>query len=293
MTNFALCIGINDYPGTREDLAGCVNDARDWSAEFKRRGFKVSTLVNRQATKKGIRSAIAALLDVAVRGDQIVVQFSGHGSVVPDRNRDEKDGMDECLCPYDVKRNGPITDDDLFDLFAAKAAGVHVVMIADSCNSGTLDRFRPLSTPASARGGGNRGSVRFLPPATFLSSAQLAAFGSRRTTVAASPPGRNVSLTLSGCRETELSYDAYFQGRPNGAFTYIALRELAKLPATATYIQWHRRIRAKLPTRQFPQSPGLYGSSSMKRWKVFGQPDKAGKRPTSKRRSTRRRTAKR
>ena len=27
---FALCIGINDYPGTGSDLSGCVNDANDW-----------------------------------------------------------------------------------------------------------------------------------------------------------------------------------------------------------------------------------------------------------------------
>ena len=27
----ALCIGINDYPGTGMDLRGCVNDADDWA----------------------------------------------------------------------------------------------------------------------------------------------------------------------------------------------------------------------------------------------------------------------
>ena len=30
MAKRALCIGINDYPGTGSDLAGCVNDAHDW-----------------------------------------------------------------------------------------------------------------------------------------------------------------------------------------------------------------------------------------------------------------------
>ncbi len=32
MAKNALCIGINDYPGTGSDLAGCVNDANDWAA---------------------------------------------------------------------------------------------------------------------------------------------------------------------------------------------------------------------------------------------------------------------
>jgi len=33
MAKLALCIGINDYPGTVNDLSGCVNDAQDWSAD--------------------------------------------------------------------------------------------------------------------------------------------------------------------------------------------------------------------------------------------------------------------
>ena len=32
MSHRALCVGINDYPGSNMDLAGCVNDARDWQA---------------------------------------------------------------------------------------------------------------------------------------------------------------------------------------------------------------------------------------------------------------------
>ncbi len=29
MSKKALCIGINDYPGTQNDLSGCVNNAND------------------------------------------------------------------------------------------------------------------------------------------------------------------------------------------------------------------------------------------------------------------------
>lgn len=29
MATRALCIGINDYPGTDNDLSGCVNDANE------------------------------------------------------------------------------------------------------------------------------------------------------------------------------------------------------------------------------------------------------------------------
>ena len=43
MANRALCVGINDYPGTNMDLAGCVNDAKDWQAAPRTREATVST----------------------------------------------------------------------------------------------------------------------------------------------------------------------------------------------------------------------------------------------------------
>ena len=41
MSKRALCMGINNYPGTHMDLSGCVNDARDWAAELTVRGSAV------------------------------------------------------------------------------------------------------------------------------------------------------------------------------------------------------------------------------------------------------------
>ena len=51
MAKNALCIGINDYPGTGSDLAGCVNDANDWKATLQNRGFTVTQLLDSKATK--------------------------------------------------------------------------------------------------------------------------------------------------------------------------------------------------------------------------------------------------
>lgn len=106
MAKLALCIGINDYPGTDSDLAGCVNDAHDWAAALKTRGFIVSKMFNKDATGKGIRKEIRGVLSKAKSDDTVVIQFSGHGSFVPDDDGDEPDGTDECICPYDVKPRG-------------------------------------------------------------------------------------------------------------------------------------------------------------------------------------------
>ena len=66
MSKRALCIGINNYPGTHMDLSGCVNDANDWAAELTARGFSVSKLIDSQATKAAMVSGIRALIGGAV-----------------------------------------------------------------------------------------------------------------------------------------------------------------------------------------------------------------------------------
>lgn len=270
MAKLAICIGVNDYPGTDSDLAGCVNDARDWKDALEARGFDVVTLLDRRATGKAMRAGMRERLARAARGDTVVIQFSGHGSFVPDTSGDESDGTDECLCPYDVERNGPITDDELFEILSDRAAGVRLVMISDSCHSGTVARFNPITTPPSITGGhAPRRTVRFLAPQVFLPRAQLARLGTGRGPRAASSPGRHAALLMSGCQDVEYSYDAWFEGRPNGAFTFVALRELQKLKRGATYQDWFDRIRKVLPSQQYPQRPNLFGTSAMKAWPVF------------------------
>jgi metacaspase-1 len=270
MSKYALCIGINDYPGTGSDLAGCINDAKDWSAVLKKRGFIVGNLLNRQATGKAIRMGIAAVLARAKPGDIVVIQYSGHGSFVPDQDGDEPDNTDECICPYDIYSKGPITDDELFQIYSKKAPGVKLFIISDSCHSGTVSKFAPIITPATIKGrNAPRRTVRFLPPSTFLSKQKISILGISRSLRKSSPPGRYAGLLMAGCQDTEYSYDAYFQGRPNGAFSYVALQTLKSLPVNSTYSSWFRKIRNILPSQQYPQTPNLFGSSSMKRWKVL------------------------
>ncbi len=259
MTRHALCIGINDYPGISSDLEGCVNDARDWAQAFRDRGCRPTVLLDRQATGKAIRDAIRSTLAGSQKGDLVVIQYSGHGSFVPDADGDEADQRDECLCPYDVARNGPITDDELHRLYAGAPRGVKVLVLSDSCHSGSVARFAPPQTEPrfAAR-------VRFLPPAVFLGRQKEPKAAPR-----APAPLRRAALLIAGCQDHEYSYDGWFDGRPNGAFSFAALRALQELPADATCSQWFRRIRKALPSIQYPQTPNLEGSSTMKRWRPW------------------------
>jgi len=257
-------VGINDYPGTSSDLTGCVNDANDWKEVLESRDFEVRLLLDGEATRKALIGELRRLVGMSRSGDILVFQFSGHGSWIPDEDGDEADSRDEVLCPHDIASGGPLTDDDLHAIFSERQPGARVVLIADSCHSGTVSRFR--LTGDSERQGHR---VRFLPPREFLSRASLRAIGKVERRRAASPPGRRSALLLSGCLETEFSYDAVYRGRPNGAFTYAAIRALSRLPAGGTYLDWYSAIRRALPTAEYPQTPTLYGSSAEKRWRVL------------------------
>ncbi|MFD1691434.1 caspase family protein [Azotobacter chroococcum] len=99
MAKNALCIGINDYPGTDSDLSGCVNDAHDWAAVLQGYGFNVSTLIDEQATREAMLGAIGNLIGSAQSGDTVVLTYSGHGTWLEDTDGDEPDARDEALCP--------------------------------------------------------------------------------------------------------------------------------------------------------------------------------------------------
>ena len=73
MAKRALCIGINNYPGTQNDLAGCVNDAEDWTAALQARGFTVATMLDSQARKANMVQAIEELIGAASAGDSLII----------------------------------------------------------------------------------------------------------------------------------------------------------------------------------------------------------------------------
>lgn len=275
MAKKALCIGINNYPGTQMDLQGCVNDAADWNSALTSRGFKVTTLIDEAATKQAMLDAMGALISKAVKGDSLVITFSGHGTYMPDTDGDEADGFDEALCTYDISTNGPLNDDEIKALFATRKAGVSLVLIADSCHSGTVTRAAKADKDADTR-------PRFMPMGNWLPLRELPKnrAGKPATSVLGpigTPPLQGLysrvmgDVLLSGCKEgpNNYSYDARINGRFNGAFTYHALKTLKTLKPEATYADWHKAIIKYLPSSSYPQAPQLFASEAVRQRIVF------------------------
>lgn len=279
MAKRALCIGINNYPGTHMDLAGCVNDANDWAQELGNRGFSVTKLLDEQATKAAMTEGFKTIIGGASSGDVIVITYSGHGTYVPDLDGDEADKLDEALCPYDLQTGGgPLIDDEIHVLFNARKPGVRLVLVSDSCHSGTVTRAAAPDPDAD-----DAPRPRFMPMGNWMPANKLPknASGKPLATVMVGAPSsafeKAVSkkwgdLLLAGCKEgpNNFSYDAKIKGRFNGAFTYYALKALKSVSANASYAEWHAAITpAYLPSVSYPQSPQIVGSKEARERKVF------------------------
>lgn len=255
MSKYYLTVGINKYPSA--PLNGCVNDAMDWSNLLGGLGYTGTVLLDGSATKQTILSKLRESVSKLRYRDTFVFQYSGHGSWVPDRSGDEADGRDEVLCAYDYESGGLISDDELYDVTSDRAFGSRVIILSDSCHSGSVHRFANAPEDRShtiPRGKQER--IRYLPPALFLTGADLQRAHQVSDLQVRSAPRRG-SVLISGCKDDEYSYDAWIDDRYNGAFTYHALKSFE---AQFSMKQWHGAIRRRLPTDWYPQAPQLRGT---------------------------------
>lgn len=271
MAKIGLVIGINDYPGTSNDLAGCVNDANDWERALQQRGFATAKLLDSQATKQAILEEMQRLVFSLEYRDIGVITFSGHGTWVPDRDGDELDKKDEAICAHDIRSGGIITDDELYKVFQTSGHGERVVFISDSCFSGTLERLAgPLAATSEAQ---LHRRVKFLPPAAWIDEEDYELLEAAEHAALAPTRGRRrkSALVLGGCRDDQVAYDAWFDRRPNGAFTYAALKALkvVDFEQAANYRSWYREIRKLLPSVDYEQIPQLDGLAEQKRWPIL------------------------
>lgn len=238
----AICAGINNYPGSTNDLQGCVNDANDWSDLLKLNGFETKVILDKQATRSALLDALENLIANAVADDVIVFTYSGHGTNVIDTSGDEEDSYDEALYVYD----GILLDDALRAVIQKTRPGVHLVIISDSCFSGTVTRVSPTGVPRYMK-------TDDIPPHFTLKKKLLS-------------EEDMIEILLSGCDDDEYSYDAFINGRWNGAFSATAIRLIKD---KLTYNQFYSAVRSKLPSSEYPQTPQLEGSTANKNRLLF------------------------
>ncbi len=252
-TGFGLTVGLNSvdpqhYQGWSGQLVACEADAQDMATLLNARGFRVKTLLTKQATRSAVAQAIASVAQEAKAGDIFVYTNSSHGGQLPDQNGDEDDGLDETVCMYD----GQVVDDELYALLGKFAAGVRVFVLSDSCHSGTVVKLAPsgdlvVGEPPPGR------TARAMPGPVALRTyrankamydevLRAPALLKAREAIKASV------LLISGCMDNQTSADGAF----NGLFTGTLLRVWNEGKFKGNYKKFWKRIMKLMPSDQTP-----------------------------------------
>ena len=302
---FGLFVGINAYQGGINPLKGCVNDAtRMRDAAIAKFGFKAADttlMTDAAATRAGILAELNKYAALAGAGDLLVFHYSGHGTLFPDEYSEEqdetkliymeapndagemeviyeRDKYDSAIVPVDarLRTSGKpwrnlILDDELYAIFGAVTRkGAQVVLISDSCHSGSIDRAKTSdATPRVQTLAQVFGVRRF-------SEIELEKPAKTRAT-RTPPPAKGLYLSMTGSKDDEFSLDAKIDGISQGLFTAMFLREVNKLaafnprkPITATYEQIMGVVSknvgdqaAKWDSNQHPQLNFDFGNPKM------------------------------
>ena len=265
----ALLVGIN-YRGTENELNGCYNDVVNVSQYLRTSlgyapgAISVLTDGNRDSpafpasvapTRQNILAGMAALVAGMVAGDEAVFHFSGHGTLVRDRNGDELTGLDSCLCPLDYNApastgGGVVTDDEIRALLVNKVPrGARLYVFLDCCHNGTgcdvrykYEDFSILLRPPSAR-------------TAALWRTQQKAFANPKYTETAGEV-----YMISGSRDEQTSADAYINNAFAGALTYAVFAILRANQATIRTYSWSsllRDVRHFMRANRYSQIPQL------------------------------------
>lgn len=217
----ALILGIN-YKNTKYELSGCINDATNMNnflvnnCLFSSKNIKILTDDTKiKPTLSNIEKYIKWLLSDILPGDILIFTYSGHGSSIRDKNKDETDGFDEVLVPLDVDNKGFLSDDWLFkNLVKQIPKGVTLWCFFDCCNSGTLlDLKYNYKSSCSLKKGKN--TVE-----NYISNEWTDSF---KMSIEKSKEIEGNVYMFSGCQDNEYSEDAFVNNKGTGAFTYCLL----------------------------------------------------------------------
>lgn len=259
---YALLIGIDDYPGTSNDLASCVADTRVMRQMLiDHFGYKPENIVvinDANATREHIIQAFRRHLGQAGRGGAALFYFSGHGMQMDGNygvQDEESDGVDEAIF---VWGHGPaasiILDDEINVLMNELNTGTKLAIL-DNCNAGTGTlgagfKFVSLDDPAV------KSALRF-PDSWEVG--EVLADGS-------SVHGSMNHILIAACKDEETAL-AGNRGRPS-VFTQALVRQIEGGNASLTIEDYIRQVRISVQSYigdvlsiEHNQTPQLEGNS--------------------------------
>ncbi len=237
-TDRALLVGIGNYDTKATGWRRIHGDAdiELLTPQLKKHGFKITSLINSQATKKNIVDALKSLAHECKSGDRVYFHFSGHGQPVIDCNGDETKDYDEAIVAYDAYRTegyapphlsyrgeNHLIDDEIFPLLESIRDRIgtkgQLFVVFDACYSRGLEKgdwpfpedFDEDDLPEFYRGT----SDYFIPSdKSYLSSIAVPSRFKSGCTMA----------VVSACRENERNFEYKVGNRYYGALSYSLYR---------------------------------------------------------------------
>lgn len=226
----ALLIGIN-YTGTSNQLKGCQNDIiKIKPILIDHYGYKTENIVILMdktnyisPTLLNIKNELIKIYTQTTKNivDEICIYYSGHGTNITDRDKDEPDKKDECIVPLDYKNNGLITDDYIYSFLSKLKPVKKILMIFDSCNSASCSDL-PYSF-------------------TIMRNKIIKQNLSKKKPIV---NNQNI-FVLSGCFDNKYSYDVTeLDGTPCGLLSYNLRKTLDKYNYSCTIEQLLLNIKS-------------------------------------------------
>ncbi len=255
---YAVLIGIEDYPGKPRqyqnvNLPGPSTDVDKMSALLSNRfgvvPANMKIIKNTQADYKGIKNLITWLTSKVKNGDQAIIFYSGHGTRVKDVNGDEADGYDEALVSNDAHNGASASEMYIIDdeinvwLHNITKKGAEVVMISDSCFSGTISKDFSKNVVSKYYQVDKAEAAKYAKAAKLLPKSESFENADPNIT------------TITACTDTQESKSANFAGVGwMGVLTYHLNDYFTKSKGTPTYTQLTEYLKKNI-TVAYNQEP--------------------------------------
>lgn len=268
----ALLVGVGDYPGNQWNDLSSANDLKYLTEALVLQNFTdITTLVDANATKDGILTALRKLKNNAEQNDIIMFHFSGHGQQIQDNeNKDETDGYDEALVPHDAKEalfsidysgDKHLRDDEIQPILDSirKKIGNNgsLIVVLDACHSGTATRTG--KTIAVTRGEPVPFKIDhdYKAPNIYVAGDGFADAGATASNM----------IVLSASGPNQVNYETKdVNGNNVGSLSYALARALSELPKGANYNMLFNRIKSDIQGHA-PQIPMMEGNGKQE---IFG-----------------------
>jgi hypothetical protein len=287
---FGVFIGIDHYsklPAANQ-LYGCVADAMGMKEAFVRLGIaRYAMVTDGQATRQGIGRVLGELVGQVKLATSktkepvtVVITYAGHGCRLKRLSKEEDpNSLDSSWVAADSDFAGTrdIRGYELQQVHTELAKlGAQVLIISDSCHSGSVYRdapaFRVRTLPANPRGGydSRLGPQDDLFPqfSSLQSASKLkasAAEGFASANASGALPG---FVFYSACGDRQCAYETEDDhGRPCGRLSLVMRHLLANVGEETTYQELAGKVAAEFAarwpgeTQQTPEFHAAYGKT--------------------------------